>query len=180
MTQEPLTEQNEDEMIILRNKYRLSRNDMVWLDNMKKEKVICPNCLYKGTLFDFKTFKRIGKHKVSTKLGECPDCGKGVRISTLRMVARYSMWEFANYFWENFYVYKNMFRVYIPKVKERLRHFSYENRQVFWDVWRKWSAGDRPFWRKEDLEEQEGIKEKIDEYEKKMKEAFRRKLTDYG
>lgn len=165
--QTTLADESKDEMTRLRNKYRLSKKDMIWLNNMKKEKVICPKCLYVGTLFDFKTFK-IGKNKVSTKLGKCPDCMEGSYIKTLRMVSRFSMWEFANYFWENFYLWKYWLRSSIPKVKKRLKHFSYKNRQIFWSVWNEWKNGGRPLWRKEDLEAQEKAKEREAEYLRKM------------
>ena len=137
------------ETLTLREEYRLSRKDITVLASWKREKVICYHCLYVGRLYDFKTFNKKGKNKLS-RYAECPECGNRAKIATLRRVSSMSMVDFAHRFWEDFYLWRGWMKKTIPRVKKHLKHFTYENRQIFWDVWREWKEtkerGELPEW----------------------------------
>jgi len=126
----------------------LTSEDLVLKKTLEATKVLCPYCLHYGTLWDFSVMlkRKQGRHLISLAKCECPNCGQGYLKKTLLKTAEMTMEEYAEWFWgANFSEWGIHDKVSWDKLKQRLKaHFSYENRQMFWDIyWEFKDAGDR-------------------------------------
>lgn len=124
----------------------LTREDLILKATLQRRNVICPRCLYYGTLWEFsKRLKRKrGKHFISTSRVLCPFCSEGFTKATILKVADMSMEEFAYYFWGGvFEPWGVGDKISWDKFMSRLKaHYSYENKQIFWDIyWEHKDAG---------------------------------------
>ncbi len=155
----------------------LTREDLILKRQMESEKIICPYCLFYGSLWDFHTRlkNKRGKHFLSKSKNKCPYCNHGFNTKTLRQVAALSMEEFAEWFW------KRMFEgwgfgdeVDFVAFKKRLKaHYSYSNRQIFWDVyWEHKDASPGGEGAREDQGAWEG-------YQESMKKEAQEDYDDY-
>ncbi len=117
----------------------LTRKDLVLKVSLKKTKVICPRCLYYGSLWEFsKTLKnKRHDHYISMSRVQCPDCTEGFTKKTILKVADMDMEEFGNYFWGGCFQKfgtgdKIRWNTFMKRLK---KHYTYEVRQEFWDVY---------------------------------------------
>ena len=125
----------------------LTPEDLVLRKTLEATKVLCPYCMHYGTLWDFSVMlkRKQGRHLISLAKCECPNCGQGYLKKTLLKTAEMTMEEYAEWFWgANFGEWGIHDKVSWEKLKQRLKaHFSYENRQMFWDVyWEFKDTGD--------------------------------------
>lgn len=130
---------------------------------LEATKVLCPYCMHYGTLWDFSVMlkRKQGKHLISLAKCECPDCGRGYLKKTLLGIAEMTMEEYGEWFWgANFNKWGIHDKVSWDKLKQRLRaHFSYEDSQMFWNIyWEFKDAGGRDQTRED--------KEAFEEYKK--------------
>jgi len=124
----------------------LTREDLTLKTAWQRKKVICPRCLYYGTLWEFskRLKQKRGKHLVSTSRFLCPYCSEGFTKKTIENVADMTMEEFAEYFWGGvFQPWGLGDKISWDKFMSRFKaHYAYENRQVFWDIyWEHKNAG---------------------------------------
>ena len=117
----------------------LTAEDRVLMVKLKRKKVICPYCLYYGSLWEFTTrlkHKR-GKHFISTSKCRCPDCDQSYMKRTLLRIADMSMEEYANWFWGAIFSQWGIYdQVSWDKMKWRMEgHYDYEVRQEFWEIY---------------------------------------------
>lgn len=125
---------------IIDNPSEISPDDLRTLQSWKSIYVDCPYCLLRSSMDRFATFvcgtKKYPK-KLSLRLCRCPECGQGMRISTLHKITNMTVDEFAWWFWENVFCNRMMERVKTEAFFSRIKKWSYEDRQVFWNVY-KW------------------------------------------
>lgn len=155
----------------------LTREDQILRMQMERKKVLCPYCLYYGTLWEFHTRlkNKRGKHFISISRCKCPDCYQGFTKKTLLKIADMSMEEFADWFW------KSMFegwgfgdKVYFDVFMKRLKnHFRYETKQIFWDIYWEYKDASPSG---EEVREDQGA---YDDYEKSMKKEAQEDYEDY-
>ncbi len=155
----------------------VTREDQILRVEMQRKKVICPYCLYYGTLWEFHTRlkNKRGKHFISISKNKCPYCNHGFTKKTLLEVAALSMEEFAEWFW------KRMFEgwgfgdeVDFDAFMKRLKaHYSYSNRQIFWDVY--WEHKDASPGGEKTREDQGAY----DDYQKTMEKETKEDFEDY-
>jgi len=119
----------------------LTRKDVVLRKTLEATKVLCPYCLYYGTLWDFKVLlkERKGHPVISQAKCQCPDCYQGYMKKTLLQISEMTMEEYGNWFWDGVFT-SGSWGIYDKiswdKLTGRLKnHFSYEDRQIFWDVY---------------------------------------------
>ena len=152
------------------NSSEISPDDLRTLQSWKSIHVDCPYCLLRDSMDKFATFTK-GTKKYPKKLSlvkmECPECGQGMMWKTLRKCTLMTVDEFAWWFWENVFCYKMMERVKTEAFFSRIKEWAYEDRQIFWNVY-KWykNADDKKSVRKdyEDyLDYTERLKEEEDE-----------------
>lgn len=159
---------------IIENPLGLDPSDMKELSRWSYIDAQCPYCLYTGKLNDFATFNQGTKtypNKLSRRMADCPDCENSMRIKTLMRATNQSVEEFAYWFWESVFLYKMMERVNGDKFFGRVKKWHYDDRQVFWNIYKEFKmagsketvAENRRAW--EDYksqyiqqEEEEGIK----------------------
>ena len=126
----------------------LTRKDLALKSSLKRKKVICPWCLYLGTLWEFtKTLKnkRHG-HYLSMSRVQCPDCTEGFTKKTILKVADMDMEEFGQYFWGGCFQKfgtgdKIRWDIFMKRLKN---HYKYEVRQEFWDVYWEYKGKQPP------------------------------------
>ena len=124
----------------------LTREDMTIKTAWQRKKVICPRCLYYGTQWEFSKRLKVkrGKHFISTSRLLCPDCSEGFTKKTIENIADMSMEEFAYYFWGAVFEPwgvgdKISWDTFMKRLKA---HYSYDNKQIFWDIyWEHKDAG---------------------------------------
>jgi len=126
----------------------LALEDLVLKKTLEATKVLCPYCLNFGTLWDFSVMlkRKQGKHLISLAKCECPDCRQGYLKKTLLRIAEMTMEEYAEWFWgANFTKFGIHDKVNWDKLTNRLKaHFSYEDRQMFWEIYHEFKdAGGR-------------------------------------
>ena len=125
----------------------LTRKDMLLKSALEKMKVICPRCLYLGTLWEFTKRlknKRHGQY-ISMSRVLCPDCTEGFNKKTIVAVADMDMEEFANYFWGGTFQKfgtgdKIRWDIFMKRLKQ---HYSREDKNTFWEVYREYK-GEKP------------------------------------
>lgn len=117
----------------------LTPEDLVLKKTLVATRVLCPYCLFWGTLWDFSVIlkNKQGKHLISLAKCACPDCGQGYLKKTLLKVAEMTMEEFAMWFWGSVFGKWGIHdKVSWDKLKSRLRaHFSYDDSQAFWAIY---------------------------------------------
>jgi len=147
------------------NPYGMNLEDVATLERWKRVTVDCPFCLYRGRLSDFATFKKGTKkypRKLSRATMECPECYQRMRLNTLLKTSKMDAEEFAWWFWENVFLYDMMKRVDGDKFFARVKKWRWEDRQVFWQVYRMWK--DAPD-RSKVLEDKEAMEEYVRQHE---------------
>ena len=123
-----------------------TREDLVLMEKLKRVKALCPYCLYYGDLWEFSIFlkQKRGNHMISVSKCQCPDCGIGYMKKTLLKVNNMSMEEFSYWFWDGMFGkqeggnrgWSSGDKVSWEKFMQRLkRHFSYEDKEIFWDIY---------------------------------------------
>jgi len=129
------------------NPFELSGDDLRTLQIWKRKQGDCPYCLIRLPFDRFATYVRGTKthsKKLSEKMAKCPACHQGFRLSTLIKITDMSVEDFSWWFWENVFLYRMMERVDGDNFFARIKLWRYEDRQIFWDVWREFkSTGDR-------------------------------------
>ena len=117
----------------------LTRKDMLLKVSLEKIKVICPRCLYIGTLWEFtkKLKNKRHGHYISMSRVLCPDCTEGFNKKTIVAVADMDMEEFANYFWGGTFQRfgtgdKIRWEIFMKRLKQ---HYSREDKNIFWEVY---------------------------------------------
>lgn len=140
----------------------LTREDQVLRVRMEAKKIICPYCLHYGTLWEFHTRlkNKRGKHFISISKCQCPYCNHGFMKKTLLKIADMSMEEFAEWFWSQMFAGwgfgdKVVFDEFMKRLK---KHYSYENRQVFWDIYWEYKGAGSPSQVEEDRGDYEDYK----------------------
>ena len=120
--------------------------DIAELQRWKRLTVDCPYCLLRMTLDRFATFVQGTKkypEKLSRKTMECPGCHQRMRLKTLRTCTNQTVKEFAEWFWENVFLYRMMERVDGDNFFARVKLWRWEDRNIFWAVYHKYKdAGD--------------------------------------
>ena len=135
----------------------VTREDVVFRKTLEATKVLCPYCLYYGTLWDFQTLlkEKKGAPIISQVRCRCPDCYQGYMKKTLLRISEMTMEEYANWFWGSTFSKDKdgtqdkkwgiHDKVSWDKLKARLKaHFSYKDSQIFWKIyWEYKDAGSR-------------------------------------
>ena len=127
----------------------LTRNDLLLKATLEKVQVLCPRCLYVGTLWEFsKILKNARKgHRISASRVMCPDCTCGFHKQTILKIADMNMEDFANYFWGGCIGQqwgtgdKIRWDTFMTRLKQ---HYDYEDRSIFWDVWKEHKGARTP------------------------------------
>ena len=129
--------------------------DIAELQRWKRVTMDCPYCLLRITLDRFATFiSGTKKHprKLSRKTMKCPGCNQGMRIDTLKRCTNQTVEEFANWFWENVFLYRMMERVDGDNFFARVKLWRWEDRNIFWAVYHKYKSAKDPKHVEEDEE----------------------------
>lgn len=157
----------------------LPRRDYKTLQKWKRIDIICPYCLHYGNLAQFSTFKRGKRTKGRlAKTTRCPDCGISMKMKTLIKISKMEMEEYAYWFWENVFIWGAYERVSWEKLKERLKHFKYESRQVFWTVYHEFKEHKHEALRQREQRQQRGdYRHTISLFRERKKEIENRKLN---
>ena len=130
---------------LIDNPSLISPDDQSKLGQWKNIYVDCPYCLLNDTLDKFATYTQ-GPKKHPKKLGimmGCPECGKQMRLKTLRRVTDMSVEEFAWWFWENVFCYGMMGKVKTDTFFERIKTmWGHKDKEIFWDIYQWYKLTD--------------------------------------
>lgn len=121
----------------------ITRKDLAVLQRWTRMTVDCPFCLLRGQLNTFATFTQgTKKHpkKLSQTMMVCPECRQKMRWKTLIRCTTQTVEEFAFWFWENAFLYRGMERTSGDSFFARVKRWRWEDRQIFWDVYRQFKS----------------------------------------
>jgi len=129
------------------NPLGLSPEDLKTVSEWSRIEAHCPYCLYMGKLDEFMVFTQGSKkypNKLSRKTMECPDCHQRMRLKTLMEKTNMNVEDFAYWFWEGMFLYKMGERVSMNKFFARVKKWCYDDKRVFWAVYREFKTAGKP------------------------------------
>ena len=121
----------------------MTADDLIEIKRWERVQADCPYCLLRTTMDRFATFTQGTKkypHKLSRKTMRCPECGEGMRMKTLLKITNMSVEDFAYWFWDNVFNYRMMERVDGDNFFGRIRRWRYEDRNVFWAIYKEFKT----------------------------------------